>query len=228
MYGLISLIAAAQADIAPMPPPDKQFTTYTVQVDGLDKFPDAVLVLHDKDADTIYGYRPFSAEKASHQIANGHSSRGNTIHNPDFFLMTAEAFAAWSAETNAEIARQRDACSERGEGCVHISRFVPKFAPPTGTVPCNATVNIRTTAPQGGPSEYTDVFTVTAASAEGCTLTGPAAPAAAPSGSHEPEAAPADPAPSAEPAGSRCAAVTAAGGAAWGLALLLAGARRRR
>ena len=103
MYGLISLIAIAQADIAPEPPPDKQFTTYTVQIDGLDKFPDAVLVLHDKDTDAIRAYRPFSAEKSSHQIANGHASRGNNFHNPDLFFMTAEAYSAWSSEANAEI-----------------------------------------------------------------------------------------------------------------------------
>lgn len=221
MLGLISLIAAARADIAPEPPPDKQFTTYTVQVDGLDRFPGVVLVLHDKGSDTIRAYRSFTAEKSSHMIASGHRSRGNNFSNPDLFAMTAEAYAAWSAETDAEIRRQEAACADRGEGCAHISRFVPKFAPPTGAVACGADIQIRTTAPTGGPSEYTDVFTVTAASAEGCTVSGPPAPAGA-------KSATPDDAPSAEGAQRQCAAVTAAGGAVWGLAMLLAGARRRR
>ena len=219
------LISAAWADIPPTPPAGKQFTTYSIQVDGLEGFPDAVLVAYDKDTAELRGYEAFKAGDSKHMLVNGNNSRGQRFSKPDLYFMTAAAFAAWAEATSVAVEEQRTACDERGEGCAHISRFMPRIAPPADAVPCNASIQIRTTAPVGGATAYLDVFTVTAASAGGCTVTGPAepasaAPASAPSAGVPPEPSAAE---------SRCAAVTGTGsGVAWGLAMLLAGARRRR
>lgn len=164
-----------RADVAPEAPSGEQFTTYGVRVEGLAAFPDVVLVLHDRgNPSTIHGYRAFSADSPEHVLASGAASRGNVFSQPDLFAMSRAEYDAWSAQTAAEIARQEEACSERGEGCPHISRFVPRFAPPTGTVACGASIAITTTAPTGGPDAHVDVFSVTTASASTCTLSGPA------------------------------------------------------
>jgi hypothetical protein len=212
MFLLLSLLPIATADIAPTPPPGEQFATYHVRVEGLEAFPDVVLVLHDR-SEQINAHRAFTAEKPEQQIANGFSSRGARFSSPDLFVMSADAYTAWSTLTSTEIERQRQACDERGEGCAHISRFVPRYAPPSDTTVCNAGIQIKTSSSVGGPERYVDTFTVTDAAPGRCSLSIQAS------------------APAPEEASSSergCAAVTATGGVVWGLALLLAGGRRRR
>ena len=221
MITLLSLLSTAHADIAPTPPPSKQFTTYSVRVDGLKAGSDMVLVLHDT-GETIRGYALFDAEKPEHQLDDGSSSRGGRFSAPGLFAMPRAAFEAYNTASQAEIFRQREACMN-GEGCAHISRFSPRIAPPTGGVPCGADIQITTTADRGGPDAFTDVFTVTALSADACTLGGPTRVSL--KGGEPLGAAPSGATVKAE---TGCATVTAAGGAVWGIAMLLAGWRRQR
>ena len=209
------LLSAAHADVAPEPPSGEQFTTYSVRVEGLAAFPDVVLVVHDKSGGELRGYATLTADKSEAQLGNGRSWRENNIPSPDLFVMPRAAYEAWAQATAAEVARQEEACSERGEGCAHISRFVPHFAAPTGTTPCRATIDITTTAKAGGPDAYVDVFQLKAAAPGTCTVEGPARIALR---GGKPVSA-----------SGRCAAVTPGGGLAVLLAALgITGLRRRR
>jgi hypothetical protein len=239
---LLSLLSVSVADIAPRPTPNTRFTTYSVRVEGLEAFPDVVILLHQK-GDTLRGYRTFTAEQPQQQIADGSRARGNNIYDADLFVISTEAYEAWKTETAAEARRQIEAC-ENGEGCSHISRFTPKYPPPVSETPCRTSIEITTSTAAGGQDGILDTFQITAAAPGTCALQGPTrttfglsqptpeqAPGAAPEQAPgaAPEQAPA-PAPEAAsvPSDTQCSAVTMSGSTVLSLLLVVAGASRRR
>lgn len=242
---LLSLISSSLADIAPRPLPNSRFTTYSVRIEGLETFPDVVVLLH-QNSDTLHGHRVFTADQPQQQIANGGRSRGNNIDDADLFVVSKRTYVTWKEETSAEISRQREAC-RNGEGCAHISRFTPKYPPPSPETACQASIEITTSAPADAQDAILDTFQLTAAADGVCSLQGPArttfdTPPTTPVLEPEPElelelkpepepedAPPSALSPESDPAsGPRCAAVTMSGSSALALVLVLAGAVRRR
>lgn len=199
---MLLLSSLALADIPPTPPPDQAFAQNTVSVAGLEAHPDFVLLLYPGGSE-LRNHQVFSPERSEQQLSDGLLAAG-------FWLMPKADHAAWSLETSAEIMRQEVACAERGEGCAHISRFSPRYAPPTGAISCGVILDAPHTVPEGEPTKLRHELTLTAASATACALT----------------AAQPEEAPKAVPSGG-CA--TARGGASGAvlLSMLILGWRRR-
>jgi hypothetical protein len=166
---LLSL-SIAHADVAIPPPDGKQFMNHDLVVEGLDAHPDVVLVVMDR-GDTVTAYRSFAAGKDTRQtLAKGNRRRGGGMSAPTVRLMTKPAFEAWQTEARAAVDAQREACSERGEGCAHISRFVGKYPAPKGAVDCGLSLDLVTSGPEGGPNQTVDTIALEAASATRCTV----------------------------------------------------------
>lgn len=215
---MLLLSTLALADIPPTPPPNQQFVTHTVQPEGLADHPEHVLLLFAK-GDTISSYRTFSADNPSFGVEG-------ELLRAGFSLMKRSDYVMWADQTRDEILRQRTACAERGEGCAHISRFEPSFAPPTAVVDCGMTLALSGTAAMGEPTSHTHSYRLTAAG-ETCTMVAAeAAPAPEPDpATPAPAPAPEPAAPSGEEAG--CATVGAAPLSAVVVVAMLLGLRRR-
>jgi hypothetical protein len=160
---MILLSAIAHADIPPTPPTNREFASNAVMVEGLEGSPDFVLLLVPAGT-SISAYRAFTPERSRQDLSD-------RMLRADFWLMEKAAYEAWSAATSAEIMRQETACAERGEGCAHISRFVPSFSPPTQAIRCGASLDAPSTVPRGEPTSLLHTFRLTAASATACTVT---------------------------------------------------------
>ncbi|MDG1484541.1 MAG: hypothetical protein P8R54_33450 [Myxococcota bacterium] len=160
---MLLLSSLALADIPPDALPGRTLAQNTVSVAGLDAHPDVVLLLYTGSTE-LGSHQVLSSERAATQLSD-------TLLQAGFWLMTKADYSAWSVVTSAEIARQEAACSERGEGCVHISRFTPSYAPPTTAISCGVTLDAPYDVPTGEPSQRRHAFTLSAASATVCTLT---------------------------------------------------------
>ncbi|MCB9700073.1 MAG: hypothetical protein H6738_25015 [Alphaproteobacteria bacterium] len=165
VYALWSSVALA--DIAPTPAVGQRFLTHSVRVTGLTEHPGFVLVAHDA-GDTVGTVLAWTGDEVQ-QLGNGASNRGPRLSHPSFRLMSREAYDAWKTASSAEVSAQREACM-RGEGCAHISRFVPKITPPTGTVDCATSIDVVTSGPADGPDAVVEPLTVVEASATSCVL----------------------------------------------------------
>ncbi len=168
---MITLLAAvAHADIAPTPPDGRTFLTHAVRVEGLDRHPGYVVLAYDQ-TDPVRDVAAWKAGGApTVTLANGASNRRQAFSAPMFRLLPAEAYAAWRAQADAAVAAQREAC-QRGEGCPHISWFVPKLPPPSGTIDCGLpALTLVTEGPAAGPDSLTSVFTLTEATPTTCVL----------------------------------------------------------
>lgn len=162
----------AYADVAPIEPPGKHFVSHSLRVEGMGDHPGHVLVVYDAPQDgQISANLAYHSEGQSEQVlADGSRSRGNLFSRPTVYLMTRDNYNAWSKISTAEIERQRIACAERGEGCMHISRFVPHYAPPTNAIDCKMQLEAITLLPDSGPDRIVDVFRLKTASADTCLL----------------------------------------------------------
>lgn len=178
LLALVVLLApaAASADVATPPPPGKEFVTYSVRVDNLAAFKDFVLLVYDTPSDgKLRASLRFVAEGAAEQIlVRGGSWRSEArFGRPRFWLLPLAAEKAWSEATNQEIARQREACAERNEGCMHISRFSPSYAPPEGAIDCGVEIEVRASVPKGTAGkdrQVLDVFRLVEATATTCRI----------------------------------------------------------
>jgi hypothetical protein len=174
---MLLLLGLASADLLIPAELGQVHITHSVRIDGIP--PEFVVVAFDGSPGGEVGtYRAFTADHPELVIATGGNSRGATLGAPALYGMTAEAYAEWDAVRSAEVARQEEACLN-GEGCAHISRFVPSFATPTAVIPCGLSLEPTGSAPEGSPLQRTDVFTATV-TAEACTVTPAAAPSDAP------------------------------------------------
>jgi hypothetical protein len=161
---MLLLSSLALADIPPDLPPGQTPAQNTVSVSGLEAHPDFVLLLYS-DSTELDSHQTLSAERGELQL-------GDKLHQAGLWLMTQADYAVWSSATSAEISRQQTACAERGEGCSHISRFTPSYAPPATAISCGVTLDAPQFVPTGEPSLQQHAFTLSAASATACTLTG--------------------------------------------------------
>ena len=166
----LALSTTALADIAIEPDPGTTFLSHSLRLEGLAEHPTSVLVVHDGGS-TISAHRAYSADREAQQtLARGGSNRGGGMGAPSIYLMNGIAYQAWSTATDATVSAAREACADRGEGCAHISRFVPSYAPPTGAISCGVSIDLQLSGPDGGPDEVVDVYRLAEASATTCRL----------------------------------------------------------
>lgn len=171
----LSISSTALADIPPDIPEGSEFVSHYVHIENLADHADYSILVYDPPAEgLIRGRLVFTADSDERQLlVNGRSweSRGEFGH-PGLWLLPRDAETEWSTATAQEIDRQREACFERGEGCVHASRFAPNFPAPEGAVDCTVRVDVQVQRPTSSdsPAEVVDVYRVTEASAEECVV----------------------------------------------------------
>lgn len=157
MTALLSL-SLAHADVAIPPPDGQRFVKHDLVVAGLERHPDVVLLAIDAGG-TVSGYRAWRAGGEARQtLAQGGRSRGGGIAAPSVKMLPKAAFDAWEAKSRADVDRQRAACADRGEGCAHISRFVPSYPAPPDTVDCGFPIRLVTSGPKRGPDTVVDTI----------------------------------------------------------------------
>jgi len=212
----------ALADIPPIPPTGKVFVTHTVQIAGLSDHPEHVLLLYAA-----------SEEISQHRVFKDDSpvEIDGELRSADFWVMSRPGYDAWAEAARAEVKRQLIACEERGEGCVHSSRFEPRLVPPGDSIRCGVTLSAPSSVPSGEPTSQLHAFLLQTASATECVLS-PAEAAPAPASDPEVpasdpvEPSPAAPEPEVSPDRAGCATVSGASLVAIGLSMML-GLRRR-
>ncbi len=163
------ILSVALADVLIEPDDGQIHVSHSLQIQGLAEHPDVVvLAFSGKPGSSLSTHRVFTAERDQHQLASGRARSGN-IGEAGLYLMSSEDYEAWNTKRGEEVTRQREAC-ERGEGCVHISRFVPDYNAPKAVVSCNLSIPTVTSAPTGSPSKRLDAYRLTTASADSCVL----------------------------------------------------------
>ena len=146
MLPLLLLLPLAQADLVVPPPEDRRYITHKLRIENLESFPDRVFVVVD-DGDEVRSHRAFTAEQATHELGRGGRRSGGSLGSPRIRAMTPADYEAWRDATRETVNAQREAC-QRGEGCAHISRFSPRYAPPKAGVDCGVEIPVQTSAPR--------------------------------------------------------------------------------
>lgn len=169
LTALLSL-SMAHADIA-IPPPDRErFVRHDLEVVGLEAHPEVVLIAIDEGS-TVQGYRAFRpGGEARQTLAQGGRNRSRGISAPSVKMLPKAAFATWEREARGAVDAQREACASRGEGCVHISRFVPRYPAPKDAVDCGFTIKLVTRGPERGPDTVIDTIALKTAAASTCVV----------------------------------------------------------
>lgn len=208
------LLSSAQADVVLPPPDGRQYLSHELTLSGL---PEGWVLVVAADTKELAGVVSLSAD-GSTTLATGDDRFLPLGQSPKVWAMTAADHAAWTARADAIAAEQERACSETGEGCVHISRFVPRLPAPAPRLDCGTTLSLRLEGPASGPRTTTDQLEVVSLTDTACALqlTGPAPVPSSPTGPRPPST-------------SRCsagAASTSAASLALGIGLL--GIARRR
>lgn len=169
LTALLSL-SLAHADVAVPPPRGERFVNHDLVVEGMDAHPDVVLVVLDAGP-TVSAYRSFQKGGERRQtLARGNRSRGGGMSAPTVKMMTRPAFEAWQKEARATVDAQREACAQRGEGCAHISRFVPRYPAPKDALECGFLIDLVTSGPEGGPNTVVDTIALKTAKADRCEV----------------------------------------------------------
>lgn len=163
---LALLLPTARADVATPPPNGKRFTTHAVEVKGL---PDDMVLLAVDAGDPVSKVVVFHKD-GKQALERGGRNRGGGLGKPRIVAMSRTAHAAWDDKARKEVARQQEACAKRGEGCAHISRFVPRIPAPSPVVDCGVTVDLQLEAPENGPDSFVQTITVKEATAGACTV----------------------------------------------------------
>lgn len=167
---LLALAGPARADVALEPEPGTRFVTHALRIEGLDAHPGHVVLAYDEGA-TLSTFRAFHAGgQPSQELGWGGANRGPHMGAPGLHLLPRAAYEAWLAQTTATILAQETACAERGEGCMHISRFVPSFPPPAGAVSCGLGLTVQGSGPKDGPDRVEDVLHLETATDTSCVL----------------------------------------------------------
>jgi hypothetical protein len=170
MVPLFTLATAARADIAAEPPMGMQFLSHSARVEGLAAHPGYVVLAYDR-GDPVSAVVAWTPEgEAVQQLAYGGNNRGGGLSAPAVHLMSTAAYAEWRAKATAAVEVQRKACAERGEGCMHISRFVPSLPAPQGAIDCKLAITLETTGSAAGPDALVQVLELTEASATTCVV----------------------------------------------------------
>lgn len=153
----LTLCATARADLLPSPPAGRIFLEQSVRVEGADRHPGFVLIALDSGP-TVPAVATWRAgSPATLPLANGLSNRGPRFRSPALRMLTAADYDAWRKAADAAEATQRAACA-KGEGCMHISRFVPALPAPAGATDCGLAVALPTEGPESGPDAVVTVL----------------------------------------------------------------------
>ena len=155
----------AFADVPPIPPPGKQFATHSVEIQNLKSFSNYVIYVGNKGK-TTSSYRTFDAQTDKPLVLAQGGSRRGVITDPQFLLMTKQAFEEWSNKASKLMQKQRDDC-RNGIGCSHISRFEPKYPSPSG-IDCNIALKVRTTSTD--KTQFLNTYKLEQADAKTCEL----------------------------------------------------------
>ena len=168
------MASTAAADVAPPRQKGKVYVTHRVGVTNMADHADWVLLVYDAPSKgRIVDHLAFASGTETEQtMTEGDSWRSTARYQkPSVWLLSKDSWTRWAKATRQEIAKQRRACAERGEGCVHISRFQPKYAPPADAIACNATIDVVKSQPTRYGAVVRDMLTLTKAGPKGCTVT---------------------------------------------------------
>ena len=164
----------SHADLIMEPPDGTQHLRHTLEVKGL---PAGRVLVFAADGKEIPGVVAFEAD-GERELGSGHSRFHILGSKPRLWSLTTADYAAWKQQAATLTAEQEAACADRGEGCVHISRFQPRLPPPSPAVSCGQPVRLRLEGPADGPSTTRDVLTVQSLTATECAVSVVAAPSA--------------------------------------------------
>ena len=169
-------MATALADVAPPRIPGETYVTHRVQIQNMLAHPGFSLLVYDPPAQgVIRAHLVFHAETdAERDLVHGGSWRSAArFGTPTIWLLPRKEEQKWSKATANEVARQRQACAERAEGCVHISRFSPRYAPPAGAIDCGVSLPVVRSVPTERANkdrQVVDVFRLVQATKKTCKL----------------------------------------------------------
>lgn len=172
---LVLLSTPARADIPPDIEPGNEFVNHHLRIENMGDHPDFALLVYDAPDDgRIRASAVFSSAADAQQfLTNGGNWQSRSEYRrPRLWLLPLDSQEAWSASASAEVAAQRTACMERGEGCMHISRFTPNYLAPTDAIDCGAEFQVQTERAVD-PDTSRDVvtaFRLVEASAETCVV----------------------------------------------------------
>jgi hypothetical protein len=174
MILLALVLGLARADLAPRSDEGKEFVRHQLRVEGLDTVEGSVLVLHSKPEEGLISTHRVLSSKTVQivELADGsaQSYLGQEIWSPQAQLMSQADFEAWDTIRRQRVSEQEEACM-RGEGCAHISRFVPRFSPPSVGIRCAVDLpDIYAEAPFGSPTEVVHLVELSQTGPENCTL----------------------------------------------------------
>lgn len=174
LFVLCTLVpATAFADVAPDLRDGSRFVNHAIAIQNLDAHPGYAIVVYDAPQNGLIGaHRIYSTvHSARHVLTQGDSWRSREhFAKPRLHLMPLRAAIAWQEEVDREIARQEEACFERREGCVHESRFFPRYAPPASVTSCGVEVELVYELPGRGSSDVVDTFRLITATNDRCRL----------------------------------------------------------
>ncbi len=191
LLAALLLPGLASADVPSPPPAGKEHVSYFVRLDNVADFADFSFLVYDKPGDgKLRASLRFATDGPSELllVRGGNWRSAGRFGKPRIWLLPKAAAEAWTLATNAEIARQREACRKHGEGCAHISRFTPKYPPPKGAIDCGVAIEVRSSVPKGTANKdrkVVDVFRIVEATATSCKVervTKSALPGAGPGG----------------------------------------------
>lgn len=164
------------ADVVTPPRKGTTHVAHKIQIDGLKKHSRFSLVIHDPPTKgKIRASLVFHADRAAVQLlVRGGSWRSEArFGRPRIWLMPRAHQKRWSEATAREISKQRTACAEHGKGCAHISRFSPRFAPPTGAIDCGVSITVHSSVPTRDANkarQVVDRYRIVKASNKVCKL----------------------------------------------------------
>jgi len=170
----VLVATGAMADVAPPIEPGKVFVENRVHVDNMAEHPDWVLLVYDAPRKgEIKASLAFhaGAEKEQSLVHGGSWRSAGRFSKPKLWLVAKAAWETWKKETGLLVAKQREACAQRGEGCAHISRFQPHFPPPKGAVDCNASIDVVLKQKSSLGKTVVSKFSLKEAKAGSCKVT---------------------------------------------------------
>ena len=165
------------ADVPPPQTPGKTYVSHAVHVENMKAHPSFSILVYDPPSreGMIQAALIYHAEtEAKQTLVRGRSWRSMARFGaPKIWLMPREAQRAWSEVTAKEVSKQRQACAERGEGCAHISRFSPRFAPPKGAIDCGVSIEVYGSVPDELATkdrEVKDIYRILEATPKRCKI----------------------------------------------------------
>ena len=172
VLALFALLGPARADIAVDQVPLPERARHELRIEGLEAFPDAVLLVHDGvDGGTIQASRTFQAGGQAQQVLHGGGKGGPTdLQAPAVHLLSKAAHDAWWAVAFPEIEKQVAACAKEGPLCMMGGHFAPSYSAPTGTLDCALPLPIARLDEAGGAAGVVDVVRLVEAGPAGCRL----------------------------------------------------------